>query len=239
MLAGAMSYVALIALVAATILSAGLAMTRMSITRMTQPYLAAAYTRAVASVQQTVAAQMQAGGIPYPAPSFTPIPAACADASCTYTATATISLLENAAPTAGPSCDPLQTNCAANVQTNGYVGESRVTALVTAYVRDRSGAALASRSGTVVLRTMAAPPYAAIAGTRDAAFDDLSGAHALGDDGGSALATADPCASDAPGISDDTRVRVAYRNQTTNACTDGSSWAQASYSGAAASGWAP
>src|SRR6185437_14233856 len=115
MLAGALFYVALIALVATTILSAGFAMTRMSIARMAQPYLAAGYQRALASLQERVATQMQIGG---PAPAFTPIPSTCANASYTYKSIETIALTGTSAPTAGPSCDTLQSNCASNVQAN-------------------------------------------------------------------------------------------------------------------------
>src|SRR5579862_3283226 len=112
MLAGALFYVALIALVATTIVSAGLAMTRMSIARMAQPYLAAGYQRALTSLQERVGAQIQTHGIFYPAPAFTPIPSACANVSCTYKSTETIALTASSVPTAGPSCDPLQSSCA-------------------------------------------------------------------------------------------------------------------------------
>src|SRR5579884_2647898 len=110
MLAGTLAYVALIALVAATILSAGLAMTRMTIARMMIPYLDAGYQRAAVSLQQTVGADMQSGGVPYPAPTFTPIPRACANATCTYTTTETIALTQSAPATPGPACDSSQTN---------------------------------------------------------------------------------------------------------------------------------
>jgi hypothetical protein len=226
MLAGALFYTALIALAATTILSAGLAMTRMSI--------------ALTSLQERVSAQMRAGGIPNPAPSFTPIPSACANASCTYTSTETIALTEEAAPTAGPSCDVSQSNCAPNVQANSYVAESRVTALITVTITDGSGSTIAKRSGTAVLRTFNTPPYVAIAGSRDGAFDDVLASHAAGDDGGAPPATPNPCASAAPGVSDYTAVRVAYRNTVTQACSDGSAWADSSYGvRSSGTGWGP
>lgn len=236
MLAGVIFYVALIALIATTILSAGLAMTRMSITRMAQPFVAAGYQRALNSLQQTLAADMQSGGMPFPAPTFAPIGPSCANAACTYRTTETIAIAQTASPTAGPSCDPAQTNCALDVQTNAYVGESRLEAVVTVTVSDAHGAVIATRSGTAVLRTFHAPPYVAIAGSGETAFDD-AGSRAIGDDGGAAPATPNPCASTSAGAADDTSVRVAYRNEKTAACSDGSAWGNTSYSSAAASGW--
>lgn len=230
MLAGALFYVALIALVAATILSAGLAMTRATSTRMARPYLAAGYQRAVTSLESAVAADMQSGGLPYPAPTFTPLPSECANAACTYTTTATIAVSQTGSATPGPSCDPAQTSCAPNVQTNAYVNESRLTAAIAVSVHDASGALVGARSGAIVLRTMSAPPYVAIAGSRDGAFDDVLSSNAAGDDGGTPPATPNPCMSTTPGAAADTTVRVAYRNAATNACADGSSWGDSSYS---------
>lgn len=240
MLAGVLAYVALIAIVAATVLSAGLAMTRMTIERMTRPYVASGYQRAASSLQQTIASDMQGGGVPYPAPSFTPIPAACANAACTYKTTETIALTQTAPATPGPACDALQTNCAPNVQTNAYVAESRLTALIAVTVIDQQGYSVATRSGTVVLRTFASAPYVAIAGSRDGSFDDVAGTNAAGDDGGAPPATPNPCASTAANTVYDTTVRVEYRNQTTNACTDASAWGNSSYSARSTSGgWSP
>lgn len=240
MLAGALFYVALIALVATTILSAGMAMTRAAATRMAQSYLAAGYQRANASLMQTIASEMQSGGIPSPAPTFTPLPPMCANTGCTYSTSANIALAQTALPTTGPSCDPAQSNCATNVQGNSYVQESRVTAAITVDVLDSGGTPVATRSSTVILRTMNAPPYVAIVGARDGAFDDVASSHAAGDDGGAPPATPNPCATPSPGIADDTTARVAYRNVATNACTDGSTWGDASYSaGASNAGWSP
>lgn len=240
MLAGVFAYVALIALVVATVMSAGLAMTRMTIARATAPYLSAGYQRAAAVLQQTLASQMQNGGIPFPAPTFAPLAAACANSSCTYTTTATIAITQSAPATPGPACDVSQSQCAPNVQTNAYVCEARVTAAITVTLHTAGGGVAAVRSGSVVLRTMNVPPYAAIAGSREGTFDGAVAGAAAGDDGGAPPATPNPCASAAVGTVDDTTVRVAYRNRATKACTDGSSWANASYGGAATPpGWNP
>lgn len=240
MLAGALFYVALIVLVATTILSAGLAMTRMTIARMAQPYIAVGYQRAAQSLEQTVSAQMQSGGVPNPRPSFTPLAAACANTACTYKTSETIAFTDAGAAATAGTCDALQTNCAPNVQSNAYVGESRVTAQITVTVTDAGGATVASRSDTVILRTFAAPPYVALAGLREGTFDDVDSSHTTGDDGGAPPATPNPCASASPGVAADTTVRVAYHNAATNACGDGSSWADASYSSSVtSSGWSP
>ncbi len=240
MLAGALYYVALIALVAATILSAGIAMTRMTIARMAQPYIVSGYQRAAASIEQTVAAQMQSGGVPYPAPALTPIPAQCANAACTYKTAETIALTTSGAPVRAATCDGSQTNCAQNVQSNGYVAESRVTAAITVTVTDTGGVIVATRSGTLILRTFAAPPYVAVAGSREGTFDDIASSHTAGDDGGAPPATPDPCASASAGVADDTTVRVAYRNTGSGACMDASAWSNSSYSGSSSSsGWSP
>jgi hypothetical protein len=231
-LAGALFYVALIALVATTILSAGLAMTRAAGTRMAETYLAAGFQRANASLMQALSAN--------PSATFTPLPPLCANAACTYSTNATIALTQNARPTPGPACDSAQTNCAANVQTNTYVQESRLAAAITVNVLDSDGSVIATRSGTVVLRTMTAPPHVAIAGARDTFFDDVANGNAPGDDGGAPPATPNPCATPAAGLADDTAIRVAYRNAATNACSDGSAWGDASYSASASvAGWAP
>ena len=240
MLAGALYYIALVALVGATILSAGLAMTRVTISRMAQPYITAGYQRALASLEQTVSSDMQAGGVPYPAPTFTPIPAECANAACTYKTSETIALTTAAAPVNAAACDASQTNCAPNVQSNAYVAESRLTAQISVTVTDASGATVAMRTGAVILRTFDAPPYVGVAGSREGTFDDIASLHAAGDDGGAPPATPNPCASVSPGVVDDTAVRVAYHNASSGACANGSSWSDASYSSTTATnGWSP
>jgi hypothetical protein len=100
---------------------------------------------------------------------------------------------------------------------------------------------VATRSTDVVLRTIATAPYVIIAGARDGSFDDIASSNAAGDDGGVPPATPDPCGSAAPGVADDTSIRVAYRNATTNACSNGSKWRSSSYnvSGSSPTGWSP
>jgi hypothetical protein len=242
-LAKALFYVALTGVVTATFLSAGLAMTRASIHRLAQTYVASGYQRAASTLQQTLAEDLRAGGLPSPLPSFTPLPETCVDSSnpCRYENTASIALTQSSVPAASAQCDSNQTNCASNEQANAYVQESRITARITVTIAAAAdGTVLAQRTGDVIVRTMKTPPYAVIAGSRDGTFDDVVGRHAVGDDGGALPATPNPCSSPLPaGISDDTAVRVAYRNQTTNACTDGSAWRTESYSTDSGSAWSP
>lgn len=243
MLANALFYVALVAVVATTFLSAGLAMTRMTVHRLSQTYVTAGYQRAVSGLQQTLAGDMQNGGLPNPLPTFTPIPSSCVDSSnpCKYRTSETIAFTQTSTPAPVAACDSSQSACAANEQANAYVNESRITARVSVTVTAGDGTTLTTRTGDVIMRTMSTPPYVVLAGTRDGAFDDIASAHGVGDDGGTVPATPNPCSAGAPGTADDTLVRVAYRNQNTNACSDGSSWRAASYSSSsgAASGWSP
>ncbi|HET9393049.1 MAG TPA: hypothetical protein VFO29_06000 [Candidatus Rubrimentiphilum sp.] len=213
MLVNALVCVALIALAATTILSAGLVTTRVSVHRLAQTYLSQGYQRAVDTLETNIAAYAQAGSIPSPLPTFTPLPPLCADANppCAFTSTATITLSRGNAT-------------ASNQEANAYVAEDRLAAHISVAVRAPDGTLLATRDNDLTLRTMLSPPYVAIAGARDATFDDVAFGNLVGDDGGKPPATANPCAAGAAGSSDDTVVRVAYKNAQTGACTDGSSW---------------
>jgi hypothetical protein len=242
MLANALFYVALLAMAAMTVLSAGLAMTRMTQVRIAQSYLSGGYQRAVASLQEGIAAQIQSGVAPNPMPAFTPLPGECADAAtvCAYRTSATITF--TAANVAlGASCDPSRSSCAQNEQANRYVNENRIPARISVFVTGPGGAELATRTTDVLLRTIATAPYVVIAGARDGTFDDVASSHATGDDGGTPPATPDPCSSNSPGVADDTAIRVAYQNAATNRCTNGSSWRSSSYDTPAESsaGWSP
>ncbi len=241
MLVNALFYVALIAAIALTFVSAGLAMTRTTIHRMAQTYVTAGYQRAAGSLEQTLSADLQSGALPSPLPAFTPIPPACVDPACSYETAESIALTQTSTPAPSPTCDPAQSNCASNEQTNPYVQEGRITARITVTVTGSDGSVLATRSGDVILRTLRAPPYVVLAGARDGSFAQVLPGRAPGDDAGIAPLSVDPCAAPAAGVSDDTVVRAAYRNRNTNACTDGSSWRTSSYSSSAggASGWSP
>jgi hypothetical protein len=239
-LANALFYVALIAMAASTLLSAGAAMTRVTILRLSQSALNSGYQRAAAALQQRLATEIAARGFPSPLPSFTPLPQACAggSAACTYKTGATIALTQPAPETFAAACNPSSSNCATNEEANVYVDEHRLSARITVSVSGPDGTVLVARSADVVLRTFSIPPYVAIAGSRDGSFDSFATDRAPGDDSGALPATPDPCASAAP--ASDTVVRVAYRNAVTNACIDGSAWRDGSYSvDGSAAGWSP
>jgi hypothetical protein len=242
MLANALFYVVLLAICAMTFLSVGLTMTRMTATRVAETYLAVGYERALSALQEAVAAQIQTSGLANPLPTFTPLPALCADGgnACAYETSATIAFPASS-PVPMSSCDPSQNSCATNQQANAYINEGRVPARITVRVTTRDGTRLAMRTTDVLLRTIASPPYALIGGGRDGSFGDIASSQAQGDDGGTPPATPNPCGTLTPGIADDTAIRVAYENAVTNACSDGSAWRSSSYtlSGASPSGWSP
>jgi hypothetical protein len=239
MLANALFYVALLAIAAMTFLSAGVAMTRMTATRLAETYLTIGYQRALTSLQQRFA---ESDGLPSPLPTFTPLPAACADtgSSCAYQTTATITF-DGSTPAPGASCDPSQSSCAANEEANAYINEGRVPARITVGVLTADGVQVATRTTDVLLRTLASPPYVLVGGARDGTFGDIASSQAQGDDGGAPAATPNPCSTVTPGIADDTTIRVAYQTAVTNQCTDGSAWRSSSYNvtNLSASGWSP
>jgi hypothetical protein len=242
-LGAALCYIALCVAVSSAFLSAGLAMTRATMHRLSQTYIAIGYQRAASSLQQTFAQDLRGGSLPDPLPTFTPIPPACVnnEIPCRYTTSETIALTEGSTPNQVDGCDVEKTNCASNVQANAYVNESRLTARITVTVSTAAGAALAERKSDIIFRTMNTPPYVVLAGTRDWTFDDIASMHALGDDGGLPPATPNPCQTSAANTSDDTVVRVQYRNTVSNACTDGSTWSTSSYDiqNATAQDWPP
>ncbi len=243
MLANSLLSVCLLLVITTTFLSAGLAMTRATVSRMAQTYAVNGYERALGVLQQTLANELQQGPLPSPLPSIAPLAAACADsgAACRYKSAATIAFTQTSSPAPTATCDAGQTNCARGEQANAYVDENRVNARITVTVTAADGTALVTRSANVALRTMRVPPYVALTSAKDGAFDALPAGTAAGDDGGSAPATPNPCAADSPGVADDTAVRVAYRNAVSSACSAGNTWRTESYStsAGAAAGWSP
>jgi hypothetical protein len=239
MLASAIFFLAILAVVAATMLSAGVAMTRADIHRLAQSYLSAGEEQAVQSITKTLSTAMSGGALPSPMPTIAPGAPACADQRCTYLVAESV-VFTSTMPALGSTCDVQQTNCAVNDQANAFVNEDRFTARVTVTVTDTGKNVLAARSDDVLFRTLQTPPYLAVVGHRDGTLDDISAANAAGDDGGLPPATPNPC--DSPAAStDDTTIRVAYQNAQSGACSDGSSWEAGSYSqtGSAPQGWSP
>jgi len=238
MLSNALFCTALLALTASAVLSAGLAMTRATVHRLAGAYAASGYQQAMQSVTDQLSAAMQNGGLPSPLPSPPPPAKQCADPACRLWVTQSVRFTTIAAPTSAPACDGTQPNCA-TAQSNAYVAEGRATARIAVVVGDAAGDTLASKSGDVTFRTLHRAPYAVVADARDGSFDGTAAGSAPGDDGGISPATPDPCASSAAGASDDTQIRVAYRNAQTGACSNGSTFSAQPYSQATGSpaGW--
>ncbi len=233
--------VALLAAIALSFVSAGLAMTRAATYRAAATYVAGAYQIANRTLERELSSDMQNGGLPSPLPVISPLPLACADPACRFMTGENITYTIIAPATPAASCDQSSTNCAQNEETNGYVTEGRVTAHIAVSVTDAQKNPLLTRAEDVTLRTFRAPPYVAAADARDGTFDDVTAQAAQGDDGGLPPATPNPCATPVAGTSDDTAVRVAYENTQTSACTNGSTFGSSSYSQSsnAAPGWSP
>ena len=240
MLLGSLFSAAMMTLLAAAFLSAGLAMTHATIRRAAETYVASGLQIAVRDVQNRLSAAAQNGTLNSPLPAVSPAPPACADPRCGFAVSESVQYIAYASPGPSPaaSCDPHGTNCALGEQTNAAVAEGRVSARITVTVTDANRNVLVTRSRDVTFRTFRSEPYAVLTGSRDDTTD-ITGASAAGDDGGLPAATPNPCSSAAAGSADDTAVRVAYENAVTNACADGSSWQNQSYSQQAAQvpGW--
>ncbi|MGZ3510057.1 MAG: hypothetical protein ACXWNJ_17075 [Vulcanimicrobiaceae bacterium] len=238
MFANALVIVAVIVLATATILSAGLAMTRAQVHRIAQQYLAAGYERAATVTRDTLADALRNGRIdpsaPASLPAISPLPSQCATSSspCAFFTDATVTLAAPAAPSA-------------NLESNAAINEGRLTATVAVDVTAADGTRLATRTQTVALRTFAVPPYVTIAGALDASVDGAGGT-AAGDDGGlppqTPLSTCPtPAPSSVPSSSapDETVVRVQYHDDANGACMDGSLWQGKSSSANDPLPWSP
>ncbi len=230
MLANALAGVALIALAANTILSAGLISERIAVRRAAQTYLNREYQRATQALISEIEPFARGGSFPDPLPSFT-FPPACVDerTPCGFTGSAQVSAQVADSGSSPAPCESAEA-CANNEQTNLYVAERRVVAKISVTVQAGDGSVLATREDDVTLRAFNAPPYVAIAGARDRASDAILINALPGEDAGRPPATANPCAAASPGTSDDTVARVAYENAQTGACSDASAWRSSAYS---------
>lgn len=230
MLANAFVCVALIALAANTMLSAGLISERIAVRRLAQTYTDREYHRATQALLSEIEPFARSGSFPDPLPSFT-FPPECVDGEnpCAFTSSAEISPQFGDADSPAP-CDS-DWACANNEQYGRYVTERRIVAKISVAVQGGDGSILATREADVTLRTLNAPPYVALAGARDRT-SDVSAAAGFppGEDAGRPPATANPCAAGSPGVSADTVVRVAYENAQSGACSDASAWRSSAYS---------
>lgn len=122
------------------------------------------------------------------------------------------------------TAEPCEPRCAFNVQANDGIEEGRISARMVSTITGPNDAILARRGRYVTLRTMRAPPYAVLVGSRDATNDRFLSGSAQGDDGG------------APA----TVVSVRYRNVQSGAESDGNAWQSSSWSSDdALAGWSP
>jgi len=127
------------------------------------------------------------------------------------------------APTPSP-CPDL--TCTVYEQGNDVVAEGRIEATIAAQALGPSGAVLASRVQSIVIRTLRVPPYAALAGQSDAT--DVA-AGSPGDDAGAAPIGA------APG----TLIDVLYKNAITGATIPANVWQPTAESRDGATAWRP
>ena len=90
------------------------------------------------------------------------------------------------APTPGAAATSCPgTACTIVLQGNSAVGEGRQAFVISSIVTAASGATLAVRAGMVTFRTFAAAPYAAVVGSADGTLDALING-GTGDDAGAA-----------------------------------------------------
>lgn len=230
MLVNAAFMASVIVLLGATMLQAGLAISRVRIHQAAAGYVEVGYARALTAFETRVedgiaSKSIDPRGGPFPA-SFS-LAAECATSAspCDYLVDEQVTVnTTQGIPEAGspPGCaDPNATNCGHNLQANPYLDEGRVSAIVTVNVSAADGAILATRSSNITLRTFGLAPYVAVAAARDYTFDDVNAGAAAGDDGGQL--------GDSSNTSD-TRVKVIYRNRTTGQETAADSWQDASWS---------
>jgi len=229
MLANAMVCVALVALAANTLLSAGLVSERIVVRRAAETYLNREYERASQALLSEIAPFASAGSFPDPLPSFTFAPA-CADerTPCSFMSSAQVTPQLGDSDSPAP-CDTVSV-CANNEQQNAFVAERRIIARISVAVQTGDGSLLASRNYDLTLRALRTPPYVAIAGARDETAEAALTGSPPGEDAGRPPATANPCAPGSPGMSDDTVVRAAYVNAQTGACSDAGTWRSSAYS---------
>lgn len=224
MLANVAVIAAIVALAVTTSVSATYAAAKAVIHRNAERYADAAFADALANVRDRIASNIAAGE---PMPSFTPSPPqpVCGpnDASCAYYASSNVTLETSAAITS-------------NMEADANVSEDRITAdiVVTILAPDRT--ILSVREKRTSLRTLRTPPYAVIAGARDATAD-FTAQPVEGDDGG--LPPSAPNSACSPSTNDETLVRAQYYNDASGACTDESTWKSQPGTARGAPQWTP
>jgi hypothetical protein len=175
MLIRAMVLIAFVAVLGETILYGAAALARMSFHAREDAAVRAALSDGIRQAQTAAAG----GPIPRPSPScgFT------TNLGCAITVRTTISI-----PTPVPGATPATCQsgaCTVYMQNNSHVAESRVSYRITAQALATNGEVLMTRGGVATFRTLAAAPYATLAGSLDDTLDAIVNGGS-GDDAGHA-----------------------------------------------------
>jgi hypothetical protein len=181
-----------------------------------------AYDDATQQAQAVIAAALAAGNTP---PALIPSPSptcalTVANNTCALWARAAI-VVASASPSACRSG-----SCTLYLQANDLVRERRTSVSIGAVVTNASGDVIASRTGSVVFRTMLVAPYAIPVANLDATLDDVS---SPGDIGG--VVPSDSTTG--------TLIDVVYRNAQTGAMMPANVWTGFVSSQPLTSSWSP
>lgn len=211
-----------IAVLGETILQAAAALAVSALSRTGIAAATNALGDATERAQSAIAIAVAQGATP---PVLVPSPApTCVlanDTGCSIVAAESIVLA-----TPDPTSCPMQ-GCAGYEQGNDAVGEGRFVATISATASNAQGVPIATRTRSVIFRTLHVPPYAVPGGALDATLDDSeSGA---GDLGGMT-----PLDS-----SSGTLVDVVYQNATSGAVMPANVWMGLAPSAPATSSWSP
>ncbi|HUY40304.1 MAG TPA: hypothetical protein VMV82_01890 [Candidatus Dormibacteraeota bacterium] len=170
-----------------------------------------AFADAEQLAQATIAAAMAAGATP---PASLPPTQTCVTsdaAGCTMSARTRVTLA-TPVPTPCPSA-----GCNTYLQENDAVDEGRIVASIATTIALRSGAPIAARDGSVLFRTLRAPPYAVASGALDGTLDDSESG-----------------AGDTAGL-----IQVVYQDAVSGATMPANVWSGMSPAAPSASGWSP
>ncbi|HVS45794.1 MAG TPA: hypothetical protein VMS32_03935 [Verrucomicrobiae bacterium] len=205
--------VALIAMLAMTIVQACAALGRAAVHRTAAQAADDAFADDLAEVKTELATAIAGGADPRTVTiAPTPQPTTCAVATaggCALSIGNTI-LATTASPVGDLVEDPASCapRCASNVQENDAIAEGRIAVAIHVTVTGASGEIFARRERYALFRTLRVPPYAALVGTRDATDEAVASGASTGDDAGLPA----------------TVVNVRYVNATTGASTDANAW---------------
>lgn len=205
--------VALIVMLATTIVQACAALGRERVHRIASQAADAAFADALLAVQTQVASAIADGADPRTlsiAPS--PPPTACAltlPHGCALWVAATLQETTSAWVGSGiedaAACQP---RCASNVQENDAVSEGRIAFAIHVAVTGAARETFAVRQRNALFRTIRIPPYVALVGIRDATDEAIAAGSSAGDDAGLPA----------------TVVTVRYVNAATGASTQANAW---------------